>query len=410
MKSPNSTRPSPGKRPRDSRASNGARTLLKQVVVERVASPVFQIADRLRGMIHDGGLTPGMRLPSTRELSEQFSVDPTSVHRSLSLLVKEGLLLRTPYVGTFVAEPPKKRLERLAFYHQAGPNTSLGAFGRTLLEEVTRLGHAGGFVVEVFSDTRKVSEAELTPPDDLVRHTRTRRVQGVITSSISPERVTWLESLPVPFATVSNTHYPHAFNWDRGELAAAAIRQLVARGCRKVGMLCTLLAHEEPGADTYQLSLYRGFAKAAATAGLELHPGRLAGIPNVKNAPLETNMPAYGFATFNRLWNNLPPKERPDGLFIYPDTAALGALMAISMHNLRIPQDLRLVLHTNAEFPVFCPHPVDRLVVCAADAARALVGHIRDQLASRTTANRILSASIEPYDETLVTKETERPH
>ncbi|MDR1283879.1 MAG: GntR family transcriptional regulator [Opitutaceae bacterium] len=381
--------------PGRSRVSSGAKKLLRQVVVERVASPVFQIADRLRSMIYDGDLEPGMRLPSTRELSAQFSVDPTSVHRSLSLLVKEGLLLRTPYVGTFVAEPPKKKLERLAFYYRNGGGESPGMFGRVLLEEITRLGHASGFVVEVFSDTRKIADTENSPPDDLDRHTRTRRVQGVVLSSVSPERVRWMDSLPVPFATLSTPRHPHTFSWDRRAQAAAAVHQLAARGCRRIGMLCALLAHDAPGADDYQLGLYRGFVSAMAEAGLEVHPGRLSGIEK-PDAPAVDKMPAFGFEAFNRLWGNLPARDRPDGLFIYPDTVALGALMAIPMHNLRVPDDLRLVLHTNAEFPVFCPYPVDRLVVRAQDAARALVGHIRNQLANRATSSRILPAFIAP--------------
>jgi DNA-binding LacI/PurR family transcriptional regulator len=264
-----------------------------------------------------------------------------------------------------------------------------------LLEEITHLGHTSGFVVEVFSDTRKIAETEKTPPGDLLRHARTRRVQGVVLSAVSPERAGWVDGLPVPFATLSTPRHPHTFSWDRRELAASAVRQLVARGCQRPGMLCALLAHDAPGADDYQLSLYRGFIDAVTGAGLEVHAGRLAGIRK-PDSIVTDEMPAFGYEAFNRLWQTLPPRERPDGLFIYPDTVALGALMAIPMNNLRTPEDLRLVVHTNAEFPVFCPYPVDRVVVRARDAACALVGHIRNQLANRATASRILPAFIAP--------------
>jgi DNA-binding LacI/PurR family transcriptional regulator len=389
---------SPLQGPRRSRADGSASKLLKAVTVERVASPVFQIAERMRDMIADGGLRPGMRLPSTRELSDQLAVDPSSVHRALSILVKEGLLVRTPYVGTFVAEQPSKKLERLAFYHGMAPGHSLSGFGRALLEEVNRMGHEEDFAVEVFSDTRHVSEMELAPPDDLERRAKTRRIQGVITASASPERYKWMDSLPVPFATISTPRHAHSFNWDRPELAAMAVKSLVDRGCRKLGMICALLAHPLPGADSYQLGLYNGFVRAAKEAGLEVRQDHLLGVPNPNFGLLESEFPRFGFDSFNRMWDSLTPEDRPDGMFIYPDAIAPGALMALAMRNVRVPEDLKLVIHNNEEVPVFCPYPVDLLVVKVSDAAQALVNHIRNRLLSRPSGTHLLPARMEKSD------------
>jgi len=380
-----------------SNTGSEAKHALQNVTVERVSSPVFQIAQRVRDIIFDGDLTPGTRLPSTRELSDQLSVDVSSVHRALTLLVKEGLLLRTPYVGTFVAEPPKKKLDSLAFYFTNSTMGELGTFGRALLEEITHLGHTRGFSVEVFSDTRKEDQITEAPPSDLLRLARTRHIQGVVTRSISPKRIPWLEGLPVPFATISTPRHKHAYNWDREEMAAKAVRCLAKRGCKRIGMITTLFANENADADSYQMGLYNGFVKAAKEEGLEIHPGRMVG-QAYDHEFTETEVPDVGYCAINKMWRELPQDQRPDGLFIYPDTMATGILLALAIHQVKVPDELHLVLHTNAEIPVFCPHLVDRVTVKVSDAAEALVRHVRYQLINRPTGSNLLPCHTQFHD------------
>lgn len=370
-----------------------AEAFMNNVVVVRVQSPTFQISARIREMIHDGNLTPGMKLPPTRSLASQLSVDPTAVHRSLAQLVKEGLLTRTPRVGTFVTAPPST-LKRIAFYYRPVAAGYFSNFERAILTEVTRIGHKSGFAVEVFSDTRRLDISKVEPHPNLLRHTRTRWVQGVISGGVSPESVKWFNSLTVPRATVSTPTEPHTFFWGREETVAMAVRQLAARGCRKIGMITALRAHADPKATPYELGLYRGFCDTVKQLDLPLNPSRLVGQAPGGKVITELDMPAFGFDAFNRMWDQ---PDRPDGLFIFPDILASGVLMAIAMRGVRIPQDLQLVIHANAELPIFCPFPVDRLVYRASDAATAMVGHIRDQLANRETAKRALSAHIEAH-------------
>ncbi|AHF90428.1 GntR family transcriptional regulator [Opitutaceae bacterium TAV5] len=367
-----------------------------QVVVERVESPTFQISARVRQMIRDAQLLPGMKLPTNRALAIELGVDPSAVQRALAQLVKEGLLIRTRRVGTFVAEPPKS-LKRLAYYYRANPDPALPGFARTFLAEVTLVGHARGFAVDVFLDTRKPDVSSVAPLPELQRQARARQIQGVVTSTVSAEETKWFLGLPVPYAMIGKSKLPHTFNWDRGQFVELAVKQLAARGCRKIGVICSRVMHEDPEGDDYQLGMYRAAHRTLADLGLAENPNWLAGIPRAKdtgsiNGDLEHA--ALGFELFNRIWNQ---PEKPDGLFIYPDSLATGALIAAGRHGCRVGEDLHLVVHRNAEMPFFCPDPVDWLVVRASDAAAALVGHIRDQLAGRTTLNRTLRAHIEPH-------------
>jgi GntR family transcriptional regulator len=65
----------------------------------------YQLAEHLREQIHSGELRPGDRLPSERELSEQAQISRMTVRQALAYLVREGVLVARPGIGTFVAEP-----------------------------------------------------------------------------------------------------------------------------------------------------------------------------------------------------------------------------------------------------------------------------------------------------------------
>jgi DNA-binding FadR family transcriptional regulator len=62
------------------------------------------VAERLREQIHEGGLTPGERLPGHRELADAFSVGLSSIREAISMLASEGLIETRAGRGTFVRE------------------------------------------------------------------------------------------------------------------------------------------------------------------------------------------------------------------------------------------------------------------------------------------------------------------
>ncbi len=63
-----------------------------------------QITAWLRDQVAEGRYAPGQKLPSERELEEQFSVSRITVRRSLGTLESEGLIYRQQGLGSFVAQ------------------------------------------------------------------------------------------------------------------------------------------------------------------------------------------------------------------------------------------------------------------------------------------------------------------
>ncbi len=70
---------------------------------ELTQSPL-RVAEYIRKLIEQKRFGPGVRLPSERELAEQFGMSHTTVRRGLAALVREGVIERRVGMGSFVAE------------------------------------------------------------------------------------------------------------------------------------------------------------------------------------------------------------------------------------------------------------------------------------------------------------------
>ncbi|WFE65678.1 GntR family transcriptional regulator [Micromonospora sp. WMMD714] len=63
-----------------------------------------QIADDLAGRIKSGEFPPGSKLPSRRELIEQYDVTEPVIDRAMQVLRIKGMTETLPGVGVFVVE------------------------------------------------------------------------------------------------------------------------------------------------------------------------------------------------------------------------------------------------------------------------------------------------------------------
>src|SRR4029078_9241380 len=68
--------------------------------------PIFaQIRERLEDAIAQGALQPHQRIPSERQLRDQFGVSRMNVRQAVEAIPRDRLLYSRPGQGTFVAEP-----------------------------------------------------------------------------------------------------------------------------------------------------------------------------------------------------------------------------------------------------------------------------------------------------------------
>ena len=81
--------------------------------------PYVQVADDLRAAIASGRYAPGERLPSNRDLAQEYGVALMTMQRALGALADEGHVALYKSRGTFVRSPdpgqqPRPTLDGLA--------------------------------------------------------------------------------------------------------------------------------------------------------------------------------------------------------------------------------------------------------------------------------------------------------
>ena len=84
------------------------------VLNTRDPKPIYeQITNNLRRLIASGGIAPGERLPSVRELATRLTINPNTIQRAYRQLEQEGYIISLPGKGCFAAEGSAPRQDRL---------------------------------------------------------------------------------------------------------------------------------------------------------------------------------------------------------------------------------------------------------------------------------------------------------
>lgn len=84
------------------------------VLNTRDPKPIYeQITNNLRRLIASGGIAPGERLPSVRELATRLTINPNTIQRAYRQLEQEGYIVSLPGNGCFAAEGSAPRQDRL---------------------------------------------------------------------------------------------------------------------------------------------------------------------------------------------------------------------------------------------------------------------------------------------------------
>lgn len=116
-----------------------------------------RISEDLTERIESGEMTPGDRLPGEHDLAARYGVTRMTVRHALSSLVERGLIYRRHGVGTFVADPSRRRrsLNRLTSFSE---DMAAGSreFATKLLQKDVRVADADVAATLELSDGAEV--------------------------------------------------------------------------------------------------------------------------------------------------------------------------------------------------------------------------------------------------------------
>jgi DNA-binding transcriptional regulator YhcF (GntR family) len=139
------------------------------------------VKEQVRRWIESSGLRAGDRIMSQNELAKKMSVDPMTVHKALTELADEGLIVRIKGKGTFVAETGQKvLLKPIAFINELTIDFQAHPYYGNLVTELTRLcSNAGYELVSYYSKCPTIT-LENNPNAVLQQAWNNREFSGVI--------------------------------------------------------------------------------------------------------------------------------------------------------------------------------------------------------------------------------------
>lgn len=333
-----------------------------------------EIGAHLRALIKNGTLPAGTKIPPTNALAAAWGVFPNTVNIALDPLVKEGMLDRRQNRGTRVLDGHQK-IRRLGIYESFG---SIPASDRDFLVslqvELARVLEKQNAELKVWVEIKKSPKSL---PENLIDACAKREIDGIVASHPTKEILKAMKSLPVPFAALTSYRdCPSRVEFRYADFVEKAVRRLADRGVRRVGVISNVIP--EPATEISNRQdvshFYEIFAETAASLGLETHPEWIIH-PASSKAKLEIER--FGYESIKTLWSR---RKRPDGLFIYPHTAARGSLTALLELGVKMPEELQLVVHGNIETPILTPYPVDWITSSSHEIVSSMVKQIQSIL------------------------------
>jgi DNA-binding LacI/PurR family transcriptional regulator len=324
-----------------------------------------------RNAITSGDLKPGRVIPSSRELAKQLNTSFPNVHLALAPLVKEGLITRDRKKGTMVKER-MHQLACVAIYVYHTTLDDLPQYQHTLIDQLSK--HLN----------EKNIESRLVVDNNMRYGLRQLRewsisgnIQGIITVQDGAEISMIVKELtPLPVSLVSCNEV----GFDFSGMIKTSVQALKNSGCRKVAMITTVARFtKDSEGELHENKFYRTFVDAAEKAALEC-PADLIQMTNTESDYLHTSdeVTEFAFERCNRILM-MPESERPDGLFVFPDQLITGLMLSIMQNRIRVPEDMRLVLHRNWEIKEPVLVPCAMVGISVSDMARRVICNLENK-------------------------------
>lgn len=340
--------------------------------IEKISSARSQISNYLRDAILRGNIEVGSKLPTTQEMAKRWNTPVANVHAALSPLVKEGLLIRKQGVGTIVNAIDRK-LETVAVYIRQNLRQPYSCFSRLLLKSIQEQLNYKNIECRVFLENNEKSAFA-----QIVDLAETRQIQGVIVPSTDRHLLPELQKLQVPFSCMSSARVKNRVRHKYLSMVNSVIEVMRRHGRSKLGIICGISDCINPveSGEQERHKFYQDFYADLKKAGIDNRPEWNFIIPEDHDLNKSGRFNHFAFEGFNSIW---AAQDKPDALYVYPDDFIMGAILAVATLNVRVPDDLHLILHRNSGYDVLCPLPCTFIESDVDFIADGLIRLIEDQ-------------------------------
>ncbi len=324
----------------------------------------WELAARLRGELRRR-YQPGDVLESVRELGRRWGVSVAVVRTVQALLEQEGLL--EVRHGARVRASGRAGRLRVGLYSELDLlSLRVPSYAILLKQHLESLFADMGMDTEFYMGASLPGEQKAAPScERFVADLRLGRLDGVVLIDC-PETSMWeklIQGSPVPM-TGASTGYNILFDYP--SMVREGVRLLVRRGARRIAMLSWT---------GWQVD--DAFHATVQDCGLEDRPAW-------HRHDLHPQLAGAGWEEFREIWT--ASTEKPDGLLVCDDVLFGEMAVAIAELGIRIPEQLRIVSHRNADTLPVCPFPVDWLEFSPHQAAAILADMLRRQMQGEAVA------------------------
>ncbi len=290
----------------------------------------LQIQNDIIKRIKRNELKVGDKLESQNELVSYYDVSLITVKKALANLLSAGIIYSRIGKGTFIADP-KTKLD-LSKHKSLGIllQTLEHPFFTPLVSQIESEGNKNNYNILLSSSAGKLSKE-----DAQIEHFRNIGTDGLIIASLSLKYVASkvlrkIHDENYPYVMVSYVHDPDI--WYVGtdhELGAyLATEHLIKEGYKKIGII-----HGGKGNILGEVRK-NGWFRAIEKYDTNYYEKYI--------FYLENNIDRYE-SGYNIGKQFAKLSDKPEALFIYTDSAALGFQKAILEEGLKIPDDVAIV-------------------------------------------------------------------
>ncbi len=349
-----------------------------------------QITKHIRTLIQGGSLPPGSKLPRMHDLAAHWRTNYFTVHTALTGLVREGLLERKPRLGTFVRQKSKDLRSVGIYYGDEILIKHEREFYRSLHAQLLFLLHKENIATRIFIDSRP-KHLQQEALQELGDSINTHAIQGLIVPLVSPSMNLWINNLPVPTSILSmgRSECSRICN-DNEDFITKSFEALVEQGCHTVGLINPTAPSSPSGGKNEHDSILNAFHSCVEKFHLKTHKSWIR-VPRTSQEGQEK----YGYQQFHKLW---ALDEKPDGLIVYPENVSHGVALALLEKQVKVPAELKLVLHKNQNVDFLCPLPTNWIITREKDIAEALIQQIQDRFAGLEPRNYIIHPTLVKMD------------
>ncbi len=315
-----------------------------------------RIRDEITRRIEAGELQQGERIPSLREMCDEFGVSSITARRALLDLLNEGIVERRGGLGAFVTG--MRRRARIAVviigYTESAWRQNSGSFGQLV----------GGIASSMWEHDALLTVLPVNDPMTAATALRQllhdQPVDGLlfrVAGDVDWRVVDIPAEQEIGAVLIKRTHPATAVPAvlaDARTAGSLAVEHLVALGHRRIGLLSATAS-----TDTYR-DHKAGFIEALDGHGIRVGRELVTAVNSVFDEDRKV--------AAARL---LELQERPTAIVCGADFLALDVYEVAAEHGLRIPQDLSVVSFDDMEFAQHLQPPLTTVRLSYYDLGRA---------------------------------------